>query len=104
LEDIGVFLRIIEVLKEGSKSIQDIAVSTGMSIMEVRDALEGYLKSSLRYWELEFFSGDTDESRLTLDDESDTGLLKSKLKPETRVSMWCGLDGINNSLFLAGDE
>jgi hypothetical protein len=104
LEDIGVFLRIIEVLKEGSKSIQDIAAATGMSIMEVRDALEGYLKSSLRYWELEFFSGDTDESRLTLDDESDTGLLKSKLKPETRVSMWCGLDGINNSLFLTGDE
>lgn len=104
MEDIGISLRIIEVLKESSKSIQDIAASTGMSSTEVRDNLIHYLKSPLKYWELEFFDGEGDKNRIILDDVGDTGALKSKLKPETRVSIWCNLDGINNSLFLTGDE
>jgi hypothetical protein len=105
LEDSGVLLNIFDILKEGPLSVQDIAASTGMSNGEVKDTLIYYLKSPLKsYWRLEFFDDGMCENRISLEDESDTGLLKSKLKPETRVCLWCNLDDVNNSMFLTGDE
>jgi hypothetical protein len=104
LEGSADFLKVLDALKEGTMSIQNITDSTGMTSREIKDILAYYLKSPLKsFWRLEFYN-EMGESMIDLEGEGDTGILKSKIKPETRVSLWCSMDDVNNSMFLTGDE